>query len=322
MPFKIYKRSSPIVKGVILIIIANTFFAINMPVSRELTPIWINPLGLSLLRISFAFIAFFLMSKIMKVKDNFTIKEHISLVICGITGTSLNQLTFLLGLSMSSPVDASLIITGGPIVTMLFSALFLKERISLMKTIGVLVGLSGALLILYSSYIGSTINTTGSLKGNLIVVISVFSYATYLITVPSLMQKHSPVNVMKWTFFYGMITSLPFCYKYTGLTDGYGLTQVLELAYALIFGTFIAYTLVAFALQLLSPTTVSMFNYMQPVIASTIAIAIGQDILHWLKPVSALLIFSGVYLVVNAERLKRYLANIQNLIKKSFATIF
>jgi len=95
--------------------------------------------------------------------------------------------------------------------------------------------------------------------------------------------------------------ALPFTYKYVYVAPGAGLTVWLELGYALLMGTFAAYLLVAFALQLLRPTTVSMFNYIQPVLASMIAIAIGQDVLNWTKPVSAALIFIGVYLVLTSK---------------------
>ena len=291
---------APKSRGVIIILIANLFFAVNMPISREITPLWINPYGLSLLRISFAFVSFFILSLILKSRQKFSFKEHITLMACGLLGTTLNQMSFLVGLSKTSPVDASLIITITPILTMLFAALIIKEPITFKKAFGVLVGLSGAFLILYTSYNGHFAQS-GSITGNLIVLISSFVFALYLVIVRPLMIKYPPIEVMKWSFFYGMLFSAPFCIKYVKMADGAGMTQYLQLGYALFFGTFIAYLLVSFALKLLRPTTVSMFNYVQPLIASFIAIAIGQDTMNWTKPVSAVLIFAGVFFVIRSK---------------------
>jgi drug/metabolite transporter (DMT)-like permease len=299
MHFKTLSKSSK-GRGVILILIANIFFAVNMPDSREITPEWINPYGLSLLRISFAFISFFILSLIMGTRQRFSLKEHLTLMACGLLGTTLNQASFLAGLARTSPVDASLIITMTPILTMLFAAFIIKEPITFKKAFGVMVGLAGAFLILYASYNGN-FHQSGSITGNLIVLISSFVFALYLVIVRPLMIKYPPVEIMKWSFFYGMIFCAPFCLKYVKMSEGAGMVQYLQLGYALIFGTFIAYLLVSFALKLLRPTTVSMFNYVQPLIASFIAIAIGQDTMNWTKPISALLIFTGVYLVIKSK---------------------
>lgn len=291
----------PKTRGIILILLANLFFAINMPVSRELTPEWINPFGLSLFRISFAFISFLILSLFIKdTSDGFTIKEHLILILAGLMGTAANQLSFLAGLSMTSPVDASLIITITPIITMLFAAVIIKEPISFRKASGVMIGMSGAAIILYTARYGH-FEQSGTLKGNLVVLISCFVYALYLVIIRPLMAKHSPVHIMKWTFLYGVVIALPFTYDKIQINPGASITEWIQLGYALVFGTFTAYLLVAFSLKLLRPTTVSMFNYIQPLIASSIAIAFGQDVLNWTKPVSALLIFIGVYLVITSK---------------------
>lgn len=295
-----FNSLSPKTRGVVLILTANILFSLNMPVSRELTPDWIDPFGLSFLRISFAFLSFFILSLFLKKREKFSLKEHFILLSCGILGTTTNQLSFLAGLAKTSPVDASLIITVTPIITMIFAALIIKEPITFRKISGVFTGMGGATLILYVSYSG-LFNQSGTIEGNSIVLISCFVYALYLVLVRPLMIKYSPVEIMKWTFFYGTITSFPFTISYVKLSEGSGVTQYLQLGYALIFGTFAAYMLVAFSLKLLRPTTVSMFNYVQPLLASFVAVMIGQDTLNWTKPVSAALIFIGVYMVITSK---------------------
>ncbi len=287
-------------RSVILIFAANVLFALNIPVSKELTPLWIDPFGLSFLRVSFAFLSFFILSFIVGSKVKFAVKEHLILMICGVTGITINQLAFLAGLSVTSPVDASLIITMTPIITMIFSAVIIKEPITLRKMAGVLTGMAGAVLILYASYSGF-FSQSGTIRGNLIVLSSGFVYSLYLVLIRPLMQKYPPVEVMKWTFFYGMMASFPFTIRYTSINPGFGTTQIMQLVYALFLGTFTAYLLVAFSLRHLRPTTVSMFNYVIPLLASFVAIYIGQDTFNWTKPVSALFIFFGVYLVITSK---------------------
>ncbi len=291
---------SPKIHGVIMIFAANVLFALNIPVSKELTPLWIDPFGLSFLRISFAFFSFFILSFIIGSKVKFNAKEHIILMICGVTGITINQLAFLAGLSVTSPVDASLIITMTPIITMIFSAVIIKEPITLRKMAGVLTGMAGAVLILYASYSGF-FSQSGTIRGNLIVLSSGFVYSLYLVLIRPLMQKYPPTEVMKWTFFYGMIASFPFTIRYTSINPDFGSTQIMQLLYALFFGTFTAYLLVAFSLRHLRPTTVSMFNYVIPLLASFVAIYIGQDTFNWTKLLSALFIFVGVYLVITSK---------------------
>lgn len=280
---------------------ANACFAINTSVSRMLMPGSIPPFGLSLLRISFACLAFFILGQFIKNPVKFTLKEHLKLLLCGVMGASFNQLFFLQGLSGTSPVDASLICTCTPILTMLFAAALIKEPISWKKGLGVFIGLIGAVIIMYTSANHQVEGQTASLWGDILVWLSCVVYALYLVVVQPIMKQHSSIHVMKWVFFYGSIAIVPICWQDVRFIAEPNINTWLELGYALIFGTFTAYLLVSFGLQLLRPTTVSMYNYTQPIITSFIAISIGQDIFTWSKPLAALLIFFGVYLVITSK---------------------
>ncbi len=167
--------------------------------------------------------------------------------------------------------------------------------------------MSGAVLIMYTGASNDAGAIGGSLKGDLLVSISALAYSLYLVLIRPIMQSHSSIHVMQWIFFYGGITILPLCIddiKFLGELNSYGLptqTILLELAFALVVGTFIPYMLVSFGLKLLRPTTVSMYNYTQPIITSIMAISMGQDIFNWNKPIAALLIFIGVFLVITSK---------------------
>lgn len=299
---------NPKVKGSIFILLANVCFALNTSVSRMIIPDHMPAFGLSQLRILFACFAFFILG--LMVKNNgpkFTTSDHIRLFICGLLGTAFNQLSFLGGLSITSPVDASLICTCTPILTMIFASFIIKEPISLKKAGGVLVGMTGAIIIMYTSANPTDAQQTGTLSGNLLVGVSCVVYGLYLVLVQPIMKTHSSIHVMKWVFFYGGMAIIPFCYqdvRFIGELSPRGFPPAAvmkELTFALIIGTFIPYLLVSFALKLLRPTTVSMYNYMQPVITTIMAISIGQDVFTWSKPFAALLIFCGVYLVITSK---------------------
>ena len=181
--------------GHIAIFVANILFGINIPIAKTLMPEWIDPVGLTFLRMSFGALAFWAVS-LFTLNEKVSKKDLLILFFCAILGTTVNQLTFIEGLGMTSPIDAGLIVTMNPMMVMLISALVLKEPITSKKAGGVLIGACGALLIIWQSY---TINQGhgGSLMGNLLCFISVVSYATYLVISKPIAQRYSPVTLMK-----------------------------------------------------------------------------------------------------------------------------
>ena len=205
---------------------------------------------------------------------------------------------------MTSPIDAGLIVTMNPVMVMLISAVVLKEPITSKKAGGVLIGACGALLIIWQSY---TINQGhgGSLIGNLLCFISVVSYATYLVISKPIAQRYSPVTLMKWMFLFSTILMLPFSMQdvvnaklFSSATTFSALSS---LFYVVFCATFLAYLFIPIALKRIRPTTISMYNYAQPLVAATLAILMNQDTLTWDKPVAALLVFTGVYLVTQSK---------------------
>ena len=290
--------------GHIAIFAANILFGINIPIAKTLMPEWIDPVGLTFLRMSFGALAFWAVS-LFTLNEKVGKKDLLILFFCAILGTTVNQLTFIEGLGMTSPIDAGLIVTMNPVMVMLISALVLKEPITSKKAGGVLIGACGALLIIWQSY---TINQGhgGSLMGNLLCFISVVSYATYLVISKPIAQRYSPVTLMKWMFLFSTLITLPFAIESIWNTPAFHKEvfdgQELGAIFFVLFGaTFIPYLLIPLALKRIRPTTVSMYNYIQPIVASFIAVFIGQDSFSVTKLVSAALVFSGVYLVTQSK---------------------
>ncbi|MGL6177902.1 MAG: DMT family transporter [Tannerellaceae bacterium] len=290
------------VKGHIIILIVNVIFAINIPITKSLFPDWVSPQGLTLMRMLFACVMFWIVS-FFAPKEKVDIKDFKLLIVCGLCGIALNQWSFIEGLNATSPVDASIITTGTPLFVMLFAAIILKEPITIQKAGGVLLGASGAMLLVFSSTASQSGNS--SVWGDLLVISSSFIYSFYLVLVRPLTEKYSSITMMKWMFLFSSLVLLPFGYKdvlnapaFTGTIET---TTILRIFYVLFGATFVTYLMIPMALKRIRPTTVSMYNYVQPMIASFIAIVIGQDSFTLTKLFSSVLVFTGVYLVTQSK---------------------
>ncbi len=279
---------------------ANLIFGMNTSISRTMMPEMFHPLALTAFRLVGGLILFWLASLFVK-KEKVPTKDLLLLFFASFFALTFNQLPFFIGLSMTSPIDASIVVTMLPIVTMILAAIFIKEPITLMKAIGVLVGASGALLIVFNG--AETVNGHSNIWGNLIVFFGVTSFAIYLTVFKDLILRYSPVTIMKWMFLFGTIVSLPFCYKPLMQTDFSVLTSdaYWRIAYMVLFATFLGYLLIPIGQKVLRPTTLSMYNYVQPIMASLVAIFIGIDTFGYEQALSGVLVFSGVYIVTQSK---------------------
>lgn len=245
---------------------------------------------------------FSLFTKNEKVADK---ADYVKFFFAGLFAIILNQCVYVTGVSMTSPVDASIITTTLPIVTMIFAAIFIKEPITGRKAGGVLLGACGALLLLFGNRLlpGASVSAasghSSSLTGDLLCFLAQCSYAIYLVIFRDLIKKYSPVTLMKWMFTFASVIMIPISGRSLALT-GWGsisMTEYAELAYVLVFGTFLCYLIVPVGQKYLRPTLVAMYNYVQPVVAAVAAIIWGMDSFNILKVVAVVLIFSGVLLV-------------------------
>lgn len=279
------------------------FFAVNIPISKYLLQSgYITAYGLTLARITFACAAFWIAS-LFTAKDKIEKKDHLLLLAGAFLGVIFNQGLFIFGLSNTSPVDASIITTSTPLFAMIIAALVLKEPITTKKVSGVFLGALGAIFLVYSSHHGD-ITADSSMKGNLSVVGSSLSYATYIVITRPLSSKYSAITIMKWMFLYSAIVVVPIFYKdlvYAPMFQQSEPMPYILIGYTLLFATFVAYMLIPIAQKLIRPTTISMYNNMQPLIASFIAIALGLDSFSIEKAFSGILILTGVYLVTQSK---------------------
>ena len=290
-------------KGHILILITNILFAVNMPISKYLLPTHVPPEGLTIMRMAFACVMFWIVS-LFTVKEKVPLKDLGMLFVCALCGVGINQGLFIVGLNRSSPVDASIIATAVPIFVLLLAAVILKEPITRKKSFGVFMGVSGGLLLVFSST--HTADSISSLDGDVMMIVSGLMYAIYLVLSKPLSLRYSSVTMMKWMFLFSTLITLPFAIESIWNTPAFHKEvfdgQELGAIFFVLFGaTFVPYLLIPLALKRIRPTTVSMYNYIQPIVASFIAVFIGQDSFSVTKLVSAALVFSGVYLVTQSK---------------------
>ncbi len=229
--------------------------------------------------------------------------DRIKIYLASICGVIFNQMTFTVGVGYTSPADAAIITTTTPILTMLLAAMILKEAVTGKKVAGVASSLIGAVLLIYGSSQVSHYPGDNNVLGDLLCLSAQFSVAAYFVCFKRLIAKYSPFTLMKWMFTYGALTCLPFTFhQLTAIPYAQLSAQTwFGLGYIVILGTFLCYVLMAFAQQRIRAISVSMYNYCQPVIASTLAVMWGMDSFGWLKTLSVILVFTGVGLVISSR---------------------
>lgn len=285
--------------GHIALFVANVIFGINTPITRTIVPEVLDPFVMTFFRMMGAAILFWAISPFTK-KEKVPPRDIMLFFFASLFAIVLNQTSFIYGLSKTSPIDASLVVTLLPIVTMLLSAIIIKEPITWLKAVGVLTGASGAIILVLNS---NNESSSGSMIGNLIVLGSVTSFALYLTLFKDLISRYSPLTAMKWMFLFAALLTFPMSFNLLTSTDisQFDTSVYLRIGYVVILATFLTYMLIPIGQKTIRPTTISMYNYLQPVMASILAILIGLDKFGPDKIISAALVFMGVYIVTQSK---------------------
>lgn len=285
--------------GHIALFVANVIFGINTPITRTIVPEVLDPFVMTFFRMMGAAILFWAISPFTK-KEKVPPRDIMLFFFASLFAIVLNQTSFIYGLSKTSPIDASLVVTLLPIVTMLLSAIIIKEPITWLKAVGVLTGASGAIILVLNS---NNESSSGSMIGNLIVLGSVTSFALYLTLFKDLISRYSPLTAMKWMFLFAALLTFPMSFNLLTSTDisQFDTSVYLRIGYVVVLATFLTYMLIPIGQKTIRPTTISMYNYLQPVMASILAIIIGLDKFGPDKIISAALVFMGVYIVTQSK---------------------
>ena len=296
-----------VVKAHLALLGAGCMWGLMSPIGKSVLDAGMSSLSLTILRMAGAAVCFWLGS-LFAPREKISGRDRVLLFFAALLCIVFNQGLFVFGLSLTSPVDASIITTSLPIVTMVLAALFLKEPITPTKVTGVVLGAAGALILVLSNHRGTA--GGGNVWGDLLCVVAQISFACYLTIFKGLIARYNIFTLMKWMFTYASVCFLPFAYRDLVALPSQTLpmTAWLEAAYVVLFGTFIAYILVLVGQKSLRPTIVSMYNYVQPVVGTGVSVLIGLGSFGWTKAFASLLIFTGVYVVTRSKSRQQMLA--------------
>ena len=295
------------IKGHLACFAAYVIFGLNIIVTKNImAPAIISPMALFCLRSLGAGALFWLTSLFVK-KERVAKRDFIQIFAAAILGFFLTQITFLVGISHITPMDCGVMTSLSPIYTMFIAAIVLKEPITFKKAGGVLISLAGVLFLIFNSVTsGSGAQETQPL-GVFLIFLNGFCFSVYLGVFKPLIMRYSPVTFMKWIFLFSSLLSLPFAGSELASVDCASLQPkfIAEVLFAVVCSTFITYFLIPVGQRLLRPTLVSMYSYMQPIVATAVSICIGMDTLGWKKIVAAITVFAGVVLVNFSKAAKR-----------------
>lgn len=286
---------------------ANVIYGANHIIAKGVMPNKIGPSAFVFLRILGASLLFWIIKSFIKEKVDK--KDFPLLILCGLLGVASNQLLFFHGLNLTSPIDASIIITAVPVMVLIFSAFLLKEKITTNKLIGITIGAVGAVLLIWY---GNKAEGTSSVLGNIYVLLNACSYALYMVLVKPLMKKYNPITIISWAFLFGFIFMFPFGIQDITTTnfEAFTLNTYLAVAFVVLGTTFLAYLFNIYALSKVSPSISGSYIYLQPVVSfimvSLYAFVLkdneySQDI-NLIKIISCLMVIAGVYMISKKPR--------------------
>lgn len=289
--------------GHLAMLAANILWGLMAPISKKaLSSGFIDAISLTTFRLVGAAILFWIASCFTK-KETVSPQDRVRLFFAALLGIVFNQGSYVMGVSLTSPINASIVTTTSPIITMIIAAIYLKEPITGKKIVGILIGASGALLLIMGSQQTITGGNAGNIWGDLLCLLAQFSYSIYFVLFKGLIGRYAPVTLMKWMFMYASLCCIPFSYNHILAIDFISLpTEIYgQIIYVVVGGTFITYFLVPIGQRVLRPTVALMYNYMQPIVASIVTVLWGMDTFGLTKSLAIVLVFTGVYVVTKSK---------------------
>lgn len=288
------------------VLLANIIFGVGVPVTAWLLTDWVTPMTYMAARCVGAALIFWGISLFLP-KEKMAGKDLLVIMGGGLLGFVISQTLTAWALYYTTPVYFSVIASLTPVATMLMAAIFISEKITVGKAIGVVVGIAGALLGILVTWQSGT--GKNDILGISLAVLSLLSWAAYLIITRKVSQKYSAVSQMKWIFLISTVVVLPFAWHEFPQTQLFGGEWQASfwlgwsgMLFIIVFATVAGYFAIPFAMRYLKATTVSIYTNLQPIVASFIAIWIGQDIFTWDKPVALILVLLSAYIVTKENR--------------------
>ena len=292
-------KSKTNISGHIACFTAYAIFGVNIIVCKDLTSgHLISPIGIFTLRSLGAGLMFWILSLFLPA-EKVEKKDYLKILAAAFLGYFVTQLTFLVAIPDVTPMHCSIISSMSPIYTMFIAAVVLKEPLSWKKAGGVVLSLCGILFLIFNNASGTSGVSESKLSGIFLMFLNSLSFSLYLGIFKPVIAKYSVVTFMKWIFLFSALMSLPLSLREVVSLEWTKIpsVQMWELGFLIVFATFVSYFLIPFGQKRIRPTLVSMYSYIQPIIATIISIILCMDILTWQKLMAALMVFAGVFIV-------------------------
>ncbi len=290
------------IEGHTAVLLANIIFGLGVPITKLLLDNWVSPMAYMATRCIGAATIFWIIAAFMP-KEHVKRKDLLIIMVGGLLGFVISQTLTAWSLHFTSPVYFSLIATLTPVATMLCAAIFIGEKMTTKGVIGVLIGILGAMLLVFMGWHRD--NGSNDVLGIALAILSLLTWAIYLIITRSVSAKYTAVTQMKWIFLISTIAVLPFSWNDLQCAPldsaAWQWSGVFEMAFIVIFATVAGYFAIPFAMRYLQATTVSIYTNLQPIVASFVAIWIGQDILTWDKPIALIIVLLSAYIVTKTK---------------------
>jgi drug/metabolite transporter (DMT)-like permease len=291
-------------KAHLAVLLANIFFGINYITIKLIVPSKISAPALNVCRVVGSSMLFWILYLMKPSKPGILKKDIPLFAICALLGVSLNQTMFVKGLSLTSSIHASLLALTTPILIIFIAAWLLSERITFLKILGVIAGITGAAILIVMKDTSHT--ASDMVLGDTLVLLNAVSYAFYLVIVRPLMQRYSAVHVIRWVFTIGMLFMVPYGWNAFAATQWHSFTfgDWFTFAFVISGATFFAYLFNIYGISVIGASATGSYIYTQPVFAAIIAMLCMGETYDWLKLLAALLIFCGVYMVNYKRKIK------------------
>lgn len=285
-----------VVRVHLALFLVSLIYAATFSIAKEVMPVYVKPMGLIGIRVWGAIILLWFTHAIFvreKIRDK---KDYFELMKCAVFGVAANMLLFFKGLAITTPINGAILMVTTPLFVGFFSFFILKEKVSALKIVGLMLGLSGAILLLVGPQLSFS---SATFSGDVMVMLNAIIYSYYLIIAKPLLHKYNPITVIKWTFLFGGIMILPFSVPELQVVEWALIPTNIwgSISFLIVGATFLTYLLNGWALRHANSSLVGAYIYLQPILATLIAIILGKDALTWQKVVFGALIFAGVYLV-------------------------
>lgn len=280
--------------------LVSLFYGINYSILKIVVPEYVGPYGFIVFRVLIASGVFWMIHSFNREKINWK-NDGLTLALCALTGVAVNQLLFYKGISLTSAVNGSIIMTLTPVLVLIWASILIGEKITRKKVIGVILGLIGAMIILYQP---DALLSTGDWRGDILILINGASYACYLVLVKPLMKKYKPMTVVTWVFTIAIIFVVPVGLNQAVSVEFQSLPSKVwwSMGYAIIIVTVVVYFLNAWTLVKVNSSVVGAFIYLQPVFATATAILFFDEVFLFKHLLAAAFVFTGVWLVTMTKK--------------------